>query len=148
LEFTCTIDPRSTQAFNNGPAGNFASMAWKSGDKLVSGVSIEARPGSNNPLDDPWTKTTRSGTNLMLSWSVQVFKSQFYYPRTAEYSISGRPNNWSTAVDIHNAIDTRFEAFVQTQENMTKKKASNGPTSSMYLSGRRPVFLSSTGVLD
>ncbi|KAK6992117.1 hypothetical protein R3P38DRAFT_3226690 [Favolaschia claudopus] len=139
-EFICTVDPRSTQAFNNGPGGNFAILGWKSGDNLISGITVESRPGSNNPIDDLWTKTTRSSTNLMLSWSVPLFKQQWYYPRTSEYAISGRPVAWSTAVDSHAAIDGCFEAYAQTQDNLTKKKANNGPTSTMYLSGHRPVF--------
>ncbi|KAJ7849048.1 hypothetical protein B0H14DRAFT_3452641 [Mycena olivaceomarginata] len=123
LEFTVTLTPRSTWAFNNGPGGNFTQIAWKTGDKLS---------------EDSWTKVTRSGTEIGVSWLVQCFRNSFAYPRLAEYAVSGRPVQWDTTIEVHDAIDKRWEVFAATLPDITKKKTTNGPTSSMFLSGRRP----------
>ena len=67
LEFTVTITPRSTWAFNNGPDGNYAHVSWKTGD-APKGVTVESNMGSYQV----WTKTTRSATDLQLFWKTQL----------------------------------------------------------------------------
>ncbi|KAJ7791173.1 hypothetical protein B0H14DRAFT_2625300 [Mycena olivaceomarginata] len=111
LEFTVTLTPRSTWAFNNGPGGNFTQIAWKTGDKLVNGIEIT--PNANTgQSEDSWTKLTRSGSEIGVTWSVQCFKNSFLYPRLAEYAVSGRPVQWDTTIEIHDAIDKRWEARI------------------------------------
>ncbi|KAJ7707036.1 hypothetical protein B0H14DRAFT_3903186 [Mycena olivaceomarginata] len=120
LEFTVTLTPRSTWAFNNGPAS-----------------------------EDSWTKVTRSGTEIGVSWLVQWYElSGIVLP------IPVWPNmrfqvalQWDTTIEVHDAIDKRWEVFA-TLPDITKKKTTNGPTSSMFLSGRRPVFVTNSTTLD
>ncbi|KAJ7678830.1 hypothetical protein B0H14DRAFT_3063504, partial [Mycena olivaceomarginata] len=76
------------------------------------------------------------------------FDSGFLYPRLAEYAVSGRPVAWDTAVDIHSALDKRFEMFASTLEEVVKKKSTNGPSSSMFLAPRRPVFIANATAMD
>ncbi|KAF7360130.1 MYND-type domain-containing protein [Mycena venus] len=145
LEYVVTLAPRSTWAFNNGPAGNFAVLGWKAGDRLVKGIEVEPRPGQTNNM---WVKTTHNKKDIMCEWRVQIFDSGFLYPRVAEYAVSGRPVAWDTAVDIHSALDKRFEVFVSTLEDIVKKKSTNGPSSSMYLAPCRPVFIPNATTMD
>ncbi|KAJ7800739.1 hypothetical protein B0H14DRAFT_2615927 [Mycena olivaceomarginata] len=147
LEFTVTLTPRSTWAFNNGPGGNFTQIAWKTGDKLVNGIEIT--PNANTgQSEDSWTKLTRSGSEIGVTWSVQCFKNSFLYPRLAKYAVSGRPVQWDTTIEIHDAIDKRWEEFALKLVDISKKKNTNGPTASMFLSGRRPVFVSNATTMD
>jgi hypothetical protein len=70
-----TLIPRSTWAFNNGPAGNFAQIGWKTGDKVPRGIDVEAC-ANQSTQDDPsgsWVKTTRSKVDLTLLWKVQLY---------------------------------------------------------------------------
>ncbi|KAK7032940.1 MYND-type domain-containing protein [Favolaschia claudopus] len=145
LEYTCTIDPRSTHALNNGPGGNIGQLSWKTGDKLLSGIELE----------------------------VQIFKSQFEYPRMTEYAISGRPIEWDTSVQIHNALDAKWDVrfFLLSMDLYlgpcfgwlnclfaspwllqwtvcAERRTTNGPTNTMFLSGKRPVFVSNNASLD
>ncbi|KAJ7726181.1 hypothetical protein B0H14DRAFT_3519161 [Mycena olivaceomarginata] len=160
LEFTVTLTPRSTWAFNNGPGGNFTQIAWKTSDKLVNGIEIT--PNANTgQSEDSWTKLTRSGSEIGVTWSVQwyessslFFKNSFLYPRLAEYAVSGRPVQWDTTIEIHDAIDKCWEVRIFACEfalklvDISKKKNTNGPTASMFLSGRRPVFVSNATTMD
>ncbi|KAJ7857672.1 hypothetical protein B0H14DRAFT_3135740 [Mycena olivaceomarginata] len=72
----------------------------------------------------------------------------FLYPRLAEYAVSGRPVAWDTAVDIHSVLDKHFEMFASTLEEVVKKKSTNGPSSSMFLAPRRPVFIANATAMD
>ncbi|KAJ7840859.1 hypothetical protein B0H14DRAFT_2587252 [Mycena olivaceomarginata] len=69
-------------------------------------------------------------------------------PRLAEYAVSGRPVTWDTAVDIHSALDKRFEMFPSTLEEVVKKKSTNGPSSSMFLAPHRPFFIANATEMD
>ncbi|KAJ7810246.1 hypothetical protein B0H14DRAFT_2607533 [Mycena olivaceomarginata] len=126
-----------------GPGGNFTQIAWKTGDKLVNGIEIT--PNANTgQSEDSWTKLTRSGLEI----GVTCFKNSFLYPRLAEYTVSGRPVQWDTTIEIHDAIDKRWEEFALKLVDISKKKNTNGPTASMFLSGCRPVFVSNATTMD
>ncbi|KAJ7326470.1 hypothetical protein DFH08DRAFT_968356 [Mycena albidolilacea] len=146
LEYIVTLSPRSTWAFNNGPGGNFAVIGWKAGDRLVKAIKVEPRPGQTS--DSVWVKTTRKKKDITCEWRVQIFDSSFLYPRLAEYAISGRPVSWDTAVDVHTALDKRFEMFASTLEDVVKKKNTSGPSSSMFLAPRRPIFVPNATTMD
>ncbi|KAJ7822591.1 hypothetical protein B0H13DRAFT_2376599 [Mycena leptocephala] len=141
LEITVTVFPRSTWAYNNGPAGNFAQIGWKTNDKIPSGITLDSRRGNGSDDNITWVKTTRSGTELGIAWT-------FTTPRTAEYAVSGRPVCWETAVHIHDAIDARYNVYAASHNDVVKKQSTHGPTSSMFLSGRRSVFLPNATPLD
>ncbi|KAJ7815439.1 hypothetical protein B0H14DRAFT_2603452 [Mycena olivaceomarginata] len=131
---------------SDGKALEF-TIAWKTGDKLVNGIEIT--PNANTgQSEDSWTKLTRSGSEIGVTWSVQCFKNSFLYPRLAEYAVSGRPVQWDTTIEIHDAIDKRWEEFALKLVDISKKKNTNGPTASMFLSGRRPVFVSNATTMD
>jgi hypothetical protein len=72
LEITVTVFPRSTWAYNNGPAGNFAQIGWKTNDKIPSGITLDSRRGNGSDDNITWVKTTRSGTELGVAWTVQL----------------------------------------------------------------------------
>ncbi|KAJ7858150.1 hypothetical protein B0H14DRAFT_3447470 [Mycena olivaceomarginata] len=129
LEYVVTLSPRSTWAFNNGPGGNFAVVGWKAGD----------------PTRESYRGRTASRPNVR---RVQIFDSGFLYPRLAEYAISGRPVSWDTAVDVHTALDKRFEVFASTLDDVVKKRNTSGPSSSMFLAPRRPVFVPNATTMD
>ncbi|KAJ7907826.1 hypothetical protein B0H13DRAFT_1879273 [Mycena leptocephala] len=148
LEITVTVFPRSTWAYNNGPAGNFAQIGWKTNDKIPSGITLDSRRGNGSDDNITWVKTTRSGTELGIAWTVQLWNKQFTTPRTAEYAVSGRPVCWETAVHIHDAIDARYNVYAASHNDVVKKQSTHGPTSSMFLSGRRSVFLPNATPLD
>ncbi|KAJ7324016.1 hypothetical protein DFH08DRAFT_969020 [Mycena albidolilacea] len=143
LGYVVTLAPRSTWAFNNGPAGNFAVLGWKHGDRLVKAIEVAPRPGQQ--VEYTWVKTTRHKKDITCEWRVQI---GFLYPCLAEYAVSGRPVAWDTAVDIHSALDKRFEMFASTLEEVVKKKSTNGPSSSMFLAPRRPVFIANATAMD
>ncbi|KAJ7825403.1 hypothetical protein B0H14DRAFT_2596627 [Mycena olivaceomarginata] len=137
LEYVVTLSPRSTWAFNNGPGGNFAVVGWKAGDRLVKAIEVEPRPGQTS--DGAWVKTTRNKKDITCEWRVQIFDSGFLYPRLAEYAISGRPVSWDTAVDVHTALDKRFEVFASTLDDVVKKRNT---------SGSQPVFVPNATTMD
>ncbi|KAF8211029.1 hypothetical protein K438DRAFT_1959232 [Mycena galopus ATCC 62051] len=149
LEYTVLVYPRSSWAFNVGPGGNFGQLPWKTGDKLPNGIEMEVQPGRSMDSDSPcWLKITRSPTDLELVWRVQLWSSQFTNPRTAEYAVSGRPVAWELTVEAHEAFDSKWTAFAKGRDDLEKKKSNNSPTSSMFLSARRPVFCSNSATQD
>ncbi|KAF8144018.1 hypothetical protein K438DRAFT_1993264 [Mycena galopus ATCC 62051] len=148
LEYVTLVYPRSSWAFNVGPGGNFAQIAWKTGDKYPNGITVEIQPGRGSDSDPCWLKTVRSPTDLELVWQVQLWKSQFTNPRNAEYAVSGRPVAWESAVEIHYLLDSKWAAFASGREDLVKKKSTNGPSASMFLSARRSVFLSNVATQD
>ncbi|KAJ7330894.1 hypothetical protein DFH08DRAFT_814985 [Mycena albidolilacea] len=92
-------------------------------------------------------------------------KTQLLNPRSAEYAISGRPVAWEAAIEIHRCLDECWEVqtslpplsfthhlstkvYSSTQDDVVKKKASNGSNSSMYLSARRSVFIPNAFTMD
>ncbi|KAF8128505.1 hypothetical protein K438DRAFT_2140269, partial [Mycena galopus ATCC 62051] len=79
---------------------------------------------------------------------IYQLSSQFSNPRTAEYAVSGRPVAWDLAVEAHDTFDDKWTAFAKSHDDLEKKKSNNGLTSSMFLSGRRPVFCSNTATQD
>ncbi|KAJ7206724.1 hypothetical protein B0H12DRAFT_1243272 [Mycena haematopus] len=146
LEYSVLIDPRSTWAYGNSPGGNFGTVSWKTGDKVPDGISVEIQAAHGS--DPCWTKTTRSRTDIMCSWRVQMWNPQFLNPRSAEYSISGRPIEWETSVEVHKCFDERWETFAKASKEVVKRGNKNGPTHSMFLSGRRPVFVPNASMQD
>ncbi|KAF8173333.1 hypothetical protein K438DRAFT_1980882 [Mycena galopus ATCC 62051] len=104
LKCTTVVFPRSSWAFNIGPGGNFGQIAWKTGNKCPNSIEVNAQPGRGDLDADPcWTKTTRSPLNFGQVWRVQLWKTQFLNPRTAEYAVSGRPIAWETSVECTTA---------------------------------------------
>ncbi|KAJ7788909.1 hypothetical protein B0H14DRAFT_2627749 [Mycena olivaceomarginata] len=63
-------------------------------------------------------------------------------------TVSGQPVAWDAALEMHNAIDGRWKTFASTLPDITKKNCTNGPTSSMFLAGRRPVFIPNAATVD
>ncbi|KAF8184079.1 hypothetical protein K438DRAFT_1974672 [Mycena galopus ATCC 62051] len=149
LEYVALVYPRSSWAFNVGPGGNYGQVAWKTNDKCPKGIEVQPQPGrGGTDSDSCWLKTTRSPTDLQLFWNVQMWTKQFLNPRTAEYAVSGRPVAWDTSVDIHERLDARWASFAQGRDDLEKKKGSNGPSTSMFLSARRPVFCANAATQD
>ncbi|KAF8164558.1 hypothetical protein K438DRAFT_1984494 [Mycena galopus ATCC 62051] len=148
LEYVTLVFPRSSWAFNVGPGGNFGQISWKTGNKCPKGIEVDIQPGRGTDSEAAWTKTTRSPTDLELVWRVQVWNNQFVNPRTAEYTVSGRPVAWEGAVEIHDLIDAKWTAFARGRDDLVKKMGNNGPTTSMFLAGRRAVFLPNVATQD
>ncbi|KAJ6471505.1 hypothetical protein C8R45DRAFT_1104474 [Mycena sanguinolenta] len=149
LEYTVLVDERSTWAVGNSPGGNFGVIQWKTGDKLPDGITVEIQQSpSRSVADTCWTKHTRSKIDLMCAWRVQMWNGQFGSPRTAEYSFSGRPTEWDYAVDVHAFFDKRWLRFCEERDDLDKRENKSGLSSSMFLCGRRPVFLSNTATQD
>ncbi|KAF8198236.1 hypothetical protein K438DRAFT_1966978 [Mycena galopus ATCC 62051] len=148
LEYTVVAFPRSAWAFNVGPGGNFGQIPWKTGNKLPNGIELEVQPGRGPESDPSWMKTTRSPTDLELNWKVQLWNNQFTNPRTAEYTVSGRPVAWESAVDIHDLFDAKWTSFAKGRDDLVKKKANNGPATLMFLAARRSVFLPNVATQD
>ncbi|KAJ7835856.1 hypothetical protein B0H14DRAFT_2590053 [Mycena olivaceomarginata] len=90
-------------------------------DKVPGVIDVEPRPGQGQE-EDTWVKTTRSKNDLLVSWKVQLWKTQFLHPRTAEYAISGRPVAWDAALEIHQCLDQRWELYASTKDDVVKRK--------------------------
>ncbi|KAJ7336328.1 hypothetical protein DFH08DRAFT_813546 [Mycena albidolilacea] len=167
LEFTITLTPHSTWAFNNGPGGNFTQMAWKTGDKLVN--SIEITPNANSgQSEDTWTKLTCSGLELGVTCHMNgtfkmififsdqclfSFKNSFLYPHLAEYAVSGRPVQWDMTIEIHNTIDRHWEVrifvcfYINTGQYHQKEDHQRTHIIDVSV-GHRPVFVMNTTTMD
>ncbi|KAF8212558.1 hypothetical protein K438DRAFT_1928619 [Mycena galopus ATCC 62051] len=114
----------------------------------LQSIELEVQPGRRSESEPLWTKTTRSRTGLELNWKVQVWNNQFTNPRTAEYTVSGRPVAWESAIDIHDLFNAKWASFAKGHDNLIKKKANNGPATSMFLAAHRSVFLPNVATQD
>ncbi|KAJ7667171.1 hypothetical protein B0H14DRAFT_2658231 [Mycena olivaceomarginata] len=122
----------------DGPIANQtgASLVSKAKVKFLSNKAwslttsdIEITSNANSgQSEDTWTKLTRSGSELVS----RIVSSIPVWP---EYAVSGHPVQWDTTIEIHDAVDRCWEAFASTLPDINKKETTNGPTSSMFLSG-------------
>ncbi|KAF8186556.1 hypothetical protein K438DRAFT_2153188 [Mycena galopus ATCC 62051] len=128
-------------------------------------LHLEVRPSDVRPLEyvvlvyprSSWAFNVGPGGNYgQVSWKANdkcpkgidvQWSKHFLNPRTAEYAVSGRPISWD-AVRIHELLDAKWASFAQGRDDLDKKKSSNGPSTSMFLSARRPVFTPNSATQD
>ncbi|TRM56483.1 hypothetical protein BD626DRAFT_541273 [Schizophyllum amplum] len=156
LHFSVVLAPRATWAFNNGPDGSVVREGYQEGNTPHNVTCVKSK------MYNSWTKTSYAGDKV---WTTQMFaiplpslshayvqpprpsfESAFtsYNPRSGDWSISGIPvgRAESMAKDAYTSINDCYRQYIAKMGGKTMDNDPyNSPNKSMWLSGRRPVFI-------